>query len=800
MNQRIEQLKELIQELNGGVRAKSLTDFVGESLKKTANDPIQIRRAKAYKHVLERTPQVIHPYELVIGTMLGQLPLVEDLPTKEEQTRSAEKIIDRFLEDKKKNDSTGEIIYDEDHVKSFEESFGSKKSRWSLMSRVLHDSLLTYDEFQDLIHEMKEKYAGEELELYEIGRELERSFKIQYDSESKELFDSLPYFIGNHISLNYERIIKVGMGSTRDLVQKLFDETADPAKKEYYQAAIIAADATIDFIKRYAQTAKNASEDKAITEERSKELRKLSQILTNVAEKPAANFYEAIQLMWMLHIIGNIQGGSALSLARIDQYLYSFYQRDLEAGEITEQFAKDLLACVWLKVNEPRMRTVQSVTLGGIDRAGNDAANDLTRMCLQVAADVRMPYPNIGLRINKKNPEWLYDESILTTGSGTGQPMLLSDEVWIQSLINLGFSQEDANDYYNMGCVELEVPGKQPSYGVCESIAFPVLIEEVMRKHQEEIYKITNYEDYFAAYKNELDLAIEADYEEAKEKRAAMKDRCYDPYSSLLIDGCIENGKDMLQEGSELPMEWSVYAYGIGTAADSLYAVKKVIFDDQAMTLEQLNEVLNADFVGYEKEHKLLAECGQHYGNDQTEVDSIANDVLNHFTNQVSSLNERSELNDVFVSTLFGYFFHIYHGEIANATPNGRRKGEPFSDSMGPSQGKDINGPTRLLNSVLALDADKISGAFALSFKTNPSFFKEEAGREAIKQLLKTYIEQGGPQIQLYTSNAEDLEDAMINPDKHRDLIVRVGGYCEFFVNLDKTLQKEILARTMYGE
>lgn len=119
---------------------------------------------------------------------------------------------------------------------------------------------------------------------------------------------------------------------------------------------------------------------------------------------------------------------------------------------------------------------------------------------------------------------------------------------------------------------------------------------------------------------------------------------------------------------------------------------------------------------------------------------------------------------------------------------------------MGPSQGKDINGPTRLLNSVLALDADKISGAFALSFKTNPSFFKEEAGREAIKQLLKTYIEQGGPQIQLYTSNAEDLEDAMINPDKHRDLIVRVGGYCEFFVNLDKTLQKEILARTMYGE
>ena len=503
--------------------------------------------------------------------------------------------------------------------------------------------------------------------------------------------------------------------------------------------------------------------------------------------------------MWMLHIIANIQGGSALSLARIDQYLYPFYKKDLENGDITEEFAKDLLSCVWLKVNEPRMRTVESVTLGGIDREGNDAANDLTRICLQVAADVRVPYPNIGLRINKKNPDWLYDESILTTASGAGQPMLLNDEIWIESLKKLGFSQEDANDYYNMGCVELEVPGKQPSYGVCEAIAFPVLIEEVMRKYKEGIYEIHTYDDYFEAYKKELDLAIEADYEEAVGKRNMMKDRCYDPYSSMLIDGCLESGTDMLQGGSELPTEWSVYAYGIGTAADSLYAVKKVVFEDKAMALDHLNDVLDANFEGYEAERRLLSDCGEHYGNDQSGVDEVANQVLDHFTKQVDSLNHRG-MGDVFVSTLFGYFFHIYHGEIAKATPNGRKKGEPFSDSMGPSQGKDVNGPTRLLNSVLALDSGKITGAFALSFKMNSSFFSDETGRNAMKDLLKTYIEAGGPQIQVYTTNAEDLKDAMVNPDKHRDLIVRVGGYCEFFVDLDRTLQKEILSRTIYGE
>ena len=799
MNKRIENLKTYIQDLNQGVREKNLYEYVGESLKQTEGEPVQIRRAKAFQNVMERTPQLVLPYELITGTMLGQCPLKKDVLSKEDQKKKAIETMEAYLDEKKRNIAVDEIVYDEEHIKSFEESFQSKKSRWSLMARVYQDSSVPYDDLQDLIAQMKEIYEPQGLEAYEVGRELERAFKIEYEGDNKKRFDDLPYFIGNHISLNYERIIKVGLAATRDRIQNLLDACEDEKKKEYYQAALITANATIAFIHRYADTVRSLSEDTLITQVRSKELKRMADILDTIAENKASNFYEATQLMWMLHIIANIQGGSALSLARIDQYLYPFYKKDLEKGEITEEFAKDLLSCVWLKVNEPRMRTVESATLGGIDREGNDAANDLTRICLQVAADVKVPYPNIGLRINKKNPDWLYDESILTTASGAGQPMLLNDEIWIESLKKLGFSQEDANDYYNMGCVELEVPGKQPSYGVCEAIAFPVLIEEVMRKYKEGIYQINTYEDYFEAYKKELDLAIEADYEEAVGKRNMMKDRCYDPYSSMLIDGCLESGTDMLQGGSELPTEWSVYAYGIGTAADSLYAVKKVVFEDKAMTLDHLNDVLDANFEGYEAERRLLADCGEHYGNDQSDVDEVANQVLDHFTKQVDSLNHRG-MGDVFVSTLFGYFFHIYHGEIAKATPNGRKKGEPFSDSMGPSQGKDVNGPTRLLNSVLALDSGKITGAFALSFKMNSSFFSDETGRKAMKDLLKTYIEAGGPQIQVYTTNAEDLKDAMVNPDKHRDLIVRVGGYCEFFVDLDRTLQKEILSRTIYGE
>ena len=798
MNERIANLKTLIQDLNKGVREKRLYEFVGESLKTTEGEPAQIRRAKAFQNVMEQTPQVVLPYELITGTMLGQCPLKKDALSKDEQRAQAVATLDGYLAKKRADDASHTIQYAEGHIKSFEENFGSKKSRWSLMARVYQDSSIPYDDLQDMIAEMKERYA-DELEPYEVGRELERSFKIEYEGENKKRFDALPYFIGNHISLNYERIINVGLAATQAQVEELLANATDADKREYYEAALITVKATIAFIHRYAATTRAAAEAADVTFERSCELKVMAEVLDNVAEKPAASFREAVQLMWMLHIIANIQGGSALSLARVDQYLWPYYERDLASGAITEELAHDLMSCVWLKVNEPRMRTVESATLGGVDRNGNDAANELTRLCLRVAADVCVPYPNIGLRINEKNPDWLYDEAINTTASGSGQPMLLSDKIWIPSLMKLGFSEEDARDYYNMGCVELEVPGKQPSYGVCESIAFPVLIEDVMSKYMAGEYQINTFEDYLAAYKAELTAAIEEDYEQAVAEKKTEKGRCFDPYSSLLIDGCLESGKDMLQGGAELPREWSVYAYGIGTAADSLYAVKKVVFDEKRMTLEHLNEVLEANFEGYEAERQMLMECGEHYGNDQADVDAVANEVLEHFTSQVSALNERG-LGDVFVSTLFGYFFHIYHGEIAKATPNGRLKGEPFSDSMGPSQGMDVCGPTRLLNSVLALDVENITGAFALSFKMSTDFFKDDSGREGMKQLLKTYMEAGGPQIQVYTTNAEDLKDAMVNPDKHRDLIVRVGGYCEFFVDLDRTLQQEILTRTMYGE
>ena len=281
----------------------------------------------------------------------------------------------------------------------------------------------------------------------------------------------------------------------------------------------------------------------------------------------------------------------------------------------------------------------------------------------------------------------------------------------------LGYKDEDANNYYNMVCVEIMVPGKQPNWGVTEAIAFPVLIERIMHQWKYKKLEMKTFDDFMELYFREMDAAIEEDYQEAIEKRKTMKDQCYDPYSSLLIDGCLEHGKDLLQGGSECPMHWSVYAYGIGTAADSLCAMKKFIFDEERITMEQMYHALQNNFEGYEELRAAVQRECPSYGNGIREVDDIADRILNHFTKTVMKLNQKIE-KDKFVSTLFGYFFHIYHGEIAEATPDGRKKGEAFAPGANPMHNRDKSGAVASLLSVSKLpfmDAqDGISNTFSI--------------------------------------------------------------------------------------
>lgn len=794
MNARIRDMRKSIEQLSdAGVRRTYFYPLAYESLKSTRMEPVQLRRAKAQAYLLEHAPLAVLPYELFVGTMTAYCPVEENIPSYEEQRDAAARIIEAYLN--KKRTEQAELTQDRNKIKTFEDEFTKKKSRWALMSRVHHDGNISYADLQKVISEMQQRYANEpDLEKYEIGRELERGFKIDYGAEVKREIDSLPWFAANHLSFNYARIMNTGFDALiAEIDRKLMG--AEGEQIEYYLAAGIVAKAAANFFLRYEDALKAAAEQEE--PKRRAELLEITDICRALSHRPAQDFREGLQCIWMLHIMASITWGSALSFGRFDQYMFGLYDRDLKSGRLTREEAKELLCCLWLKINEPKLRTVQSMTIGGVTPEGEDAANGLTALLLEIIKEMKLPYPNVGVRLNKKNAPWLTDTVVNSIKAGAGQPMIMSDEVWIANLKKLGYADKYANDYYNMGCVEIMIPHKQPNWGVTDPIAFPMLFEGVFQNYKKGAYRLDTFEEFLNAYHLELRAAVQADKDEADEKRKGIPGKCFDPFASLMIDGCLESGRDLFQGGSELGTHWSFYAYGLGTAADSMVAVKKAVYEDKTLTIDQLAQLLEQDFAGAESIRYILTRM-PHYGNDEDEVDALAKDILTQFDDMVLAYSDK-ELPDKYVSTLFGYFFHIYHGEITRATPNGRRKGETFSDSMGPSQGKDVNGPTKMLNSVLKLDHGGVTGGYALNLKINPELVRNRSGSNVLKGLIQAYVEDGGPQLQVNFVDAEALKKAKLEPDKYRDLIVRIGGYCEFFVNLDSALQDEIITRTVHG-
>ena len=795
MTERIQSMRKNIDRLNdAGVRATLFYQLAYQSLVSTRGDSVQIRRAKAQAYLLDHAPLAVLPHELIAGSMVGLCPVMDIVPSYETQRQKAIEIIEDYLRNRQQAQQT--TASDRNSVKTFEADFTTKKSRWALMSRVHHDADITFQDLQRLIADMRDRFKDRDIEKYEIGRELERSFKIDYGKEVRNEIDSLPWFAANHLSLSYGRIIKQGFAALIAEIDGKLAYALTDAQREYFTGAKIVAEACSRFITRYAGQLRQHGESEP--QPRGLELRQMAEICDNIARQPAGSFREAVQFVWMLHIMASICWGSALSFGRFDQYMYEYYQNDITERAITRDEAREVLCCMWLKVNEPKMRTVQSLTLGGVTPEGNDAANPLTELCLEVVRDMKLPYPNVGLRINKKNPDWLYDKAVDSIKAGGGQPMIMNDEVWIANLRKLGYADKYANDYYNMGCVEIMVPGKQPNWGVTDPIAFPMLFEEVFAKYRAGETALDSFAAFRQAYMAVLRDAVMADKHEADSKASQMFGKCYDPLASLMTDGCLETGRDMFQGGSEIGTHWSFYAYGLGTAADSMTAIKKHVYDEKRFTISQMADILERNFDGHEDVRLWLDNRTSHYGNDLDDVDALAGDILSGFDNMVMELNS-ADSRDKYVTTLFGYFFHIYHGEITGATANGRRRGEAFSDSMGPSQGKDTGGPTKMLNSVLKLDHGGVTGGYALNLKINPDLVKNKAGTVALTALIKAYMADGGPQLQVYFVDAETLKQAKAEPEKYRNLIVRIGGYCEYFVNLDAALQDEIITRTVHG-
>lgn len=815
-----------------GPRRTTYFDLVAESLRLTIGEPRQIRRAEAFAHLLEKVDLAILPGEPLVGSISGMWPPVEAPLTYPEIRRVAEEClteykrlltqsgkdsgIDRWggmfttasgmgegrrpgiprsvpepTADRKQNDQEKR---DGDETKS--------ESRWVLIARDHFDASIPYEDLQRVIKEKQHEYADDPvLSPLDIARELERRFVFDYGEETRRLFEDLPWSVANHLHLDYGTLIRIGFGGILKEIETGTRKHSDAHDRlQFYEAATIAISGAIQFIRRYSRRAAEEATRTDMDPGRRTELLEIAQRLERIAEGVPATFQDGIQLVWLCHLIANIGGGSAMSFARFDQYLYPLYKQGIDDGTVTEEEAERLIACLWLKVNEPKMRTVQSMTLGGTDGHGNDLSNELTRLCLKVCAEMRLPYPNTALRIHAQTPEELYDLALESIQSGSGNPMFLNDDSWIPVLMKRGISREETSEYYNMGCVEIMIGAKQAFWHGAGGISFPRLLVETIG---DTAGPFESFEDLMTSYSERITSVIASAKRNAESYIADCRGRRYDPFASCLVEGCLEQGKDLYQGGAALPGCFPVGGAGLGTAADSLSAIKTLVFDEGTVEWRQLEAAVASNFEGSERLRRLLQARTPCFGNDIDPVDRIAARILQTYTDAVAELNDGS-VPGVFVASVFSYTSQVTQGEVVGATPNGRLSGAPLSDNAGPSQGMDTGGPTRLLNSMGKLNLTGITGAYAMNLKVDSGILNDMEGYEAFKQLMKTYFRNGsrcgGLQLQLNYVDQDILRAAQEHPELHSELIVRVAGFSEYFNRLDRSLQDEIISRSTHRE
>lgn len=816
MDTRLQKLYDYIEDRSAnGVYRSAFFDLAGESLAETLNQPRQIRRAKALENVLGKMDLVVHPYELLGGSIAGIYPEVQ-APSYEESKEEGRRCVMEYLAHREAGERT--------------------KERQALYGRILYHGRIRFADMQTIIDELTEELGDRyNITRAEIGYLMEKLYTWDF-GENGKLVGELPWEASNHNDLNPRKFLSRGLGSIRQEVLER-RETADSEKREFYDAALISIDAVIAFIRRYGDTYAQAAAAEGDAARRA-ELQRIADACAKVCTAQPETFFEALQLLWMVYIISHIQAaaGSCASFALFDRYMFPFYEADLAAGRITEEEAQLLICNLYLKINEPKMRPVISLTIGGQLADGTPVANDLTRMCMRAVQILRQPFPNLGLRICDATPDWVYEMAIETIKMATGNPQLINDNTWIPNFERHGYSHADACEYYNMGCVEMMIMGRIARWANMDAINFPDLLWRVFDNEKSlavlgdmnvseaekiEIFTPSNgisnfpwlypdvlktpplaeldsYEKFLAAYEAQVRHALSREKEISDIVDRVQDEYWCDPFASLFHEGCLERGVDIYRGGAKYDSVKVVSGFGLGTAVDSLLAIKEFVYERKLLSLEELYRMMRENFRNDELIRVTLSNGTKTYGNDDDEANRTAAMVFSWFADSVEEMNRRG-IRGVAITSCFSYNAQVTLGERIGAMPNGRKQGEMISDSIGPSQGADRSGPVCMLNSVSSVDWRGITGACSVNLKLSPAVVKGKSGTENMKALFKGYFANGGVQLQVNYVDSDTLRAAQLEPAKYSNLIVRIAGYCEYFNNLDHKLQNEIIARSEHG-
>jgi formate C-acetyltransferase len=636
-----------------------------------------------------------------------------------------------------------------------------------------------------------------------------------------------------HIAVMYEKVLSQGLRRYEErVIEKINDldltDYKNQEKLHFYKGIIITIDAVKRFAIRYSELAEAMSKE-AGTEARKNELRELSRILKKVPYNPADTFYEAVQSVWLIQLVLQIESnGHSLSYGRMDQYLYPYYQKDLSDGVLSEEFACELLTNLWIKtytINKIRSWShtqysagsplYQNVTIGGQTIEGKDAVNPLSYMIVRSVAQAHLPQPNLTIRYFSGLDHRFMNEAIELMKLGTGMPAFNSDEVIIKSLIDKGVTKEDAFNYSAIGCVEVAVPGK---WGYrCTGMSFlnyPKTLLIAMNNGVDPKTGIKlmegagNFVD-FTSY-GDLENAWEITISEFTKQQViidAAVDRCLelntmDVLCSALTDDCIERGLSLKEGGAVYDMI-SDLQVGIANLADSLAAIKKCVFEDKLITPEALWHAIMTDFEGEEgrKIQKILQEVPPKFGNDDDYVDQLIRDAyVTHIKEMKKYKNTRygrGPIGGNYYGGTSSISANVGQGNGTMATPDGRNASEPLAEGCAPCHLMDKKGPTAVFKSVSKLPTMDITGGVLLNQKINPQLLASEEDKKKLISLLRTFFNRlDGFHVQYNVVSKETLLDAQVHPEDHRDLIVRIAGYSAFFNVLSKKTQDDIIGRT----
>lgn len=805
--------------------------LITESYRQTEDEPMIIRRAKAFQHILENIPIIIRDLELIVGSTTIAPRGCQTYPEFSYEWLEAE--------------------FDTVETRSADPFYISEQTK----------------------RELKEADA------YWKGRTTSELATAYMEPETLTAMEHNMFTPGNyfyngvgHVTVKYDEVLAIGFSGIKEKAEaelaSLSLADGDYQKKSrFLQAVMISCDAAVAYARRYAKLALEEAE-KCTDHARKLELLQIAQNCANVPEKGANGFYEACQSFWFVQQLLQIESsGHSISPGRFDQYMYPYYKKDLDSGKLTREFAQELMDCIWVKLNDLNKcrdaasaegfagySLFQNLIAGGQNAEGIDVTNDLSFMCIQASMHVFLPQPSFSIRVWNGSPHEFLVKAAELTRTGIGLPAYYNDEVIIPSLVSRGLTLQDAREYNIIGCVEPQKAGKTEGwhdaafFNMCRplELVFTNGVDKGVQVGPKtgNVEDMKSFEEFYHAYKVQMDYAIKLLVNADNAIDMAHAERCPLPFLSSMVDDCMKRGKTV-QEGGAIYNFTGPQGFGVANMADSLYAVKTLVYEEKKVTMKELKTALMTNYgkglnaediaavtanvanemkasgqaVGEaeiaailksvvavsespevkangERLQKLIDSVPK-FGNDIPEVDAFARDVAYTYTKPLQ--NYKNPRGGIFQAGLYPVSANVPLGAQTGATPDGRLAHMPVADGVSPSAGKDVNGPTAAANSVSKLDHFIASNGTLFNQKFHPSALSGKAGLDNFVGLIRSYFDQKGSHMQFNVVSRETLLDAQKHPEQYKHLVVRVAGYSALFTTLSKSLQDDIIRRTEQG-